>query len=552
MDFRDHIKWSLDYHDRRFGKHETYPFIAFGIAQRRQALYSARLQMRRKTFESDARLLSTITLEKLEQARNEEENKLPISDPAVRLLRKHIHATGGRIMASDQARYQLRSQIWSTSIYLNPPSLWITINPCDLHDPIAQVFCGKEINLNNFNATMGPSKETRAQNIAADPYAAANFFHFLIRTILHTLFGIKTTKHKVKVKMGIFGRVRAYFGVVESQNRGSLHLHLILWLEGAPTSEEMQELLRDAEFRARILAYIRANLRAHVPGLDSRADVKKTPNEVEIAYSRPIHPDSPNYDAQLADFERRLVRAKQVHTCEMLRCLVPNKQGHYRCKQRAPFERSPDDYVDESGEWKPKHIYEYLNSWNPAILLNGHCNNDIKLLSNGLETRGSSFYITSYQTKKQNRHNNISAIMVRGYAYHLEHSHYLEDIRDDQRLLLFRLVHTINREQEIAGPMVLSHLAKLGETYCSHKYCRFTGHRLWEFCCVNFHACGKANNSEFFLFCILNASSYSMIANSIQATFMLKPGRQMMKSLQPCKKQQRPAKPRSVTFTFIL
>jgi hypothetical protein len=42
------------------------------------------------------------------------------------------------------------------------------------------VFCGEEINLNNFYATMGPSKETQAQNITADPYAAANFFHFLI------------------------------------------------------------------------------------------------------------------------------------------------------------------------------------------------------------------------------------------------------------------------------------------------------------------------------------------------------------------------------------
>ena len=159
VDFRDHVKWALNYHDRRFGKHETFPFVAFGIAQRRQALYSARLQMRRATFETDARLLSTITLEKLNKAREEEEKNLPISDPAVRLLRKHIHATGGRVMASDQARYQLRSQIWSTSIYLNPPSLWITINPCDLHDPIAQVFCGEEIDLDSFIATAGPSKE---------------------------------------------------------------------------------------------------------------------------------------------------------------------------------------------------------------------------------------------------------------------------------------------------------------------------------------------------------------------------------------------------------
>ena len=110
-------------------------------------------------------------------------------------------------MASDQAQYQLRSQIWSTSIYLNPPSLWITINPCDLHDPIAQVFCGEEINLDSFMATMGPPKERCTQNIAGNPYGAAKFFHFLIRTVLTTLFSIETTKFKVKVKMGVFGRV---------------------------------------------------------------------------------------------------------------------------------------------------------------------------------------------------------------------------------------------------------------------------------------------------------------------------------------------------------
>ena len=44
-----------------------------------------------------------------------------------------------RIQGSDQAHYRLRSEIWSTSTVLGPPSLWITINPSDLHDPIAQV-----------------------------------------------------------------------------------------------------------------------------------------------------------------------------------------------------------------------------------------------------------------------------------------------------------------------------------------------------------------------------------------------------------------------------
>lgn len=45
VDFSEHVKWTLCFHDRRFRKHETYPFVAFGIQQRWQVLLSARLQM---------------------------------------------------------------------------------------------------------------------------------------------------------------------------------------------------------------------------------------------------------------------------------------------------------------------------------------------------------------------------------------------------------------------------------------------------------------------------------------------------------------------------
>ncbi|OCH83703.1 hypothetical protein OBBRIDRAFT_742815 [Obba rivulosa] len=251
VDFRNHVKWMLQHFDRRFRRHPTYAFITFGISQRRQALASARVQMKQKNFDAEARILSTITLEKLKKAQEEEDANRPISDPAVRLLRKHIHATAGRVYGSDQTRYQLRSQIWATSISLNLPSLWITINPNDLHDPIAQIFVGEDINLDAFVRMAGPDKEERARNIAADPYAAAKFFHFMIQTILHTLFGIDVTRYQVKSNWGVLGCVSAYFGTVESQNRGSLHLHMLLWLLGAPTSVEILELLQNEEFQNR-------------------------------------------------------------------------------------------------------------------------------------------------------------------------------------------------------------------------------------------------------------------------------------------------------------
>ena len=237
--------------------------------------------------------------------------------------------------------------------------------------------------------------------------------------------------------MGILGRVSAYFGIVESQGHGSLHLHILIWLKGAPSSEEMHKLFQSTEFREWVSEYIRANIWAYVPGLDSAAAIKKIPNEKDIAYVHPINPDTANFNKQISSFELHLAHVKQVHTCELHHCLVPTKKGHYKCKRHAPFEVSDTDVVTKGGQWKPKRLYRYINGYNPGVLLNCRCNNDIKLLTNSAETPGSSFYITSYSTKKQNQIHNLSAIMAKGYTYHMEHSHYLEDVHDNHHLLLF-------------------------------------------------------------------------------------------------------------------
>jgi len=34
VDFVEHVQWALQYHDRRFQRHETFPFVSFGILQR--------------------------------------------------------------------------------------------------------------------------------------------------------------------------------------------------------------------------------------------------------------------------------------------------------------------------------------------------------------------------------------------------------------------------------------------------------------------------------------------------------------------------------------
>ena len=420
VSFQEHVKWCLRYHDRRFRTNETFPFVAFGIQRKREALASARIQMKRSSFQKDARILSTISLGRLERAQEQEARGLPISDPAVRLLHQNIYAAAGRVVGTDQRRYQLRSKIWSMTLAMNPPSLWLTINPCDLHDPIAQVFAGQDIDLDHFVATAGPAKEDRAINIANDPFASALFFRTIITIVLETLFGIRASERKITREKGVFGYVNGYIASVESQNRGSLHAHMLLWLVDAPTNEEMNNLLKTTEFKERVLRFIKRNIRAYLPGLESAESVKHIPNESDIAYSRPPDPDARDYNNLLEDFERRVVRSKQIHTCHGSRCLVPvkNAPGTSRCKRGAPFKESADDVINEDGRWAAKRLFGRVNGWVPALSINVRCNNDGKLLTNGEATKNISIYVAYYQSKKQGKTFNLSSIVARGYKNH--------------------------------------------------------------------------------------------------------------------------------------
>ncbi|PSS19942.1 hypothetical protein PHLCEN_2v3115 [Hermanssonia centrifuga] len=472
IDFGAHIQWCLQYHDKRFRKHETFPFLCFGILQKRDALNQAHVQMLRADFERDAHVMSTLTVGKLQAAQREEDLGLHSTDPAVRVVRKHLHATAGRVLGTDQSRYRMRGEIRSTSIEQGPPAVWLTVNPGDSDDPIAQALLGEQISLDDFVATSGPNKQQRMKNIASDPYGAAKFFHFTIKALLKTLLQITVSNHQVHSKPGIFGEVSAYYGTVESQGRGTLHLHMLVWLKNTPSGDELEDLFKSEEFRTKMRTFINANVRAYLPGLESAASVKAIRPDSEVAYSRPLDPSSPSYAEDVAAFELRLVRSLQVHTCKVRRCLQPNKVGKMLCKRKAPWQIAAEAFVTEAGHWGPKRLYGFVNGYCPAIILNLRCNNDCKILTNGAETKNITFYVTGYAAKKQGRNFNTSAILAEGYASHLKRPNpeYVDRIRHNQRLMLFRLIHAINHEQELASCMVMSYLMGWGDVYRSHQY----------------------------------------------------------------------------------
>ncbi|KAG2144933.1 hypothetical protein BD769DRAFT_1661072 [Suillus cothurnatus] len=90
----------------------------------------------------------------------------------------------------------------------------------DTYDPITPVLAGQDINLDDFDHHSGPDASHCAIIVANDPYAAANFFHFIICAIIKELMSItvpKSKKGSISCQEGIFGIVEGYIDTVEAQ-----------------------------------------------------------------------------------------------------------------------------------------------------------------------------------------------------------------------------------------------------------------------------------------------------------------------------------------------
>jgi hypothetical protein len=230
--------------------------------------------------------------------------------------------------------------------------LTVTINPLDTQDPIAQVLAGADIDLDLFCKTVGPDSVDRALNMASDPYTSARFFRLMIETVLEVLVGVSRPRNQnIARREGLFGMVTSYVGTVEAQERGSLHLHLLLWLRGSPTAAELKQALSDDEYREKVKQYIKSMIRADLDNKGT-AEVRALQKVDSVSYSRPLDPRKPGDVSVMEAFERELARSTQLHQCSSANCLK-TVNGRTVCKRRAPFPLAPDDWVDSEGGWGP-------------------------------------------------------------------------------------------------------------------------------------------------------------------------------------------------------
>ena len=83
---------------------------------------------------------------------------------------------------------------------------------------------------------------------------------------------------------------------------------------------------------------------------------------------------------------------------------------------------------------------------------------DIKLITNGAETKAIAWYITNYVAKKQKHSFNTSALLAKKLAYHQEEEKHMTDLAKLNKKLIQHCANTLSRQQELSTPEVISYL----------------------------------------------------------------------------------------------
>ncbi|NQY51600.1 MAG: hypothetical protein HRT91_02775, partial [Piscirickettsiaceae bacterium] len=192
----------------------------------------------------------------------------------IKKLLKCLRTFGGRVPGSQYERQRCKYEIQGLIYHIGMSHIFVTWNPADTHSTMVVHFGDQTIELFSYDDIEGivPNARVRAALVADDPTSVAEFFHKLIRAAMHHIFGWIFTNEGATMYLTIestFGAVRSLYGTIESQGRGSLHLHLLAWLYNTDDIETLTlKLVSDPVYKARFQQWMLRMITANLPSDD--------------------------------------------------------------------------------------------------------------------------------------------------------------------------------------------------------------------------------------------------------------------------------------------
>ena len=497
-----HKRYLLMYHDKRFQTDIYYPFVAFSHSQVKSSTTGAFLLAEKRRFHDITNRILSVdqkVLANLASRISQGEMVIPEteSEKACFQVIWDLDQVSQRVEGSITTKKYMRSEIWSLMAYHGAPSWYITLSPADVKHPICLYFADTK---EEFDP--GPSLrpyDERIRFIARNPVAGAHFFHFMVELFIKHVLGVGTDHP------GIYGDTSAYYGTVEQQGRLTLHLHMLLWIRGCLSPQEIRKRILDpnSEFQRHLVEYLETvhigefmtGTQAEVMGNVATASNKASYQDP--TQTLPVPPPTQCYlgcgtcgkcaalklwEQQYAVEVDDLISKSNVHHCSgaastdrlgnglgtkikrFVGCL-DNKWG--KCKARFPrpvFKETQIDKVTGSINVKklepmintltPLVTYPMINTLTPLVTYLLRCNTDITSLKFGTAIKAVIMYVTDYITKCSLKTHVIFDIIRLTYQKNTELIGGPETQKEKARRLITKVVNNLSAKLEMGSPMI--------------------------------------------------------------------------------------------------
>jgi hypothetical protein len=216
---------------RLYAKHEVFMFVVFNILQRRKICLGARLFTRQSSLLEVRGLLQKVDYNEAHRRLLGDiasGSKHTFTDPVLNQLMRATSIANGMVRGSREDVMRKRAQIKGLYISNGAPTFFITVNPDDTKHPLMISMWSDALGL-RVDAPMRDSfvqyHQQRLKIIAEDPVLQARFFDTIFSAVIDVVFGFD-----IDPKVGILGEVGAHYAVIESQGKGTLHAHGLVWM----------------------------------------------------------------------------------------------------------------------------------------------------------------------------------------------------------------------------------------------------------------------------------------------------------------------------------
>ncbi|RKK06850.1 hypothetical protein BFJ65_g18403 [Fusarium oxysporum f. sp. cepae] len=387
----------LQRHGGRFATHHIFSFLIFNIGVRSRNRRVSMLSVTRKNFPEVERTVRSLTAERLELAKTELETVGRTGDEDVKQLLKSLSLYGFRQPMSRESRLSMRRKIKSDIIRDGIPAIWFTLNPNDITNPVKlrlAAYRTRDPDEAEAFLTSLDLAYKRTRLAISDPLSSAVFFHREVSMFF---------KHYVKTgKESVFGRISRYFGAVETNERGALHVHGLLWLQG---NMHLSSILRDVEeegkaaYRERVTQYVDS---VFTEDLDQEASSAVQAERSVTSDISSLLENSQQFAAAFDEEANFCAGATQIHTHSPT-CVKYAIRGRGKlrdpCRFKAPWRLAERTAFTDEGVLQIRRTHSMVNRWNKAMAVGLRHNHDISFIATQCKTMAIVFYVTNYATK---------------------------------------------------------------------------------------------------------------------------------------------------------